>query len=278
MSNSPAVSDAQRTLAAESTAIPHAKEKGVGRSFSLRLEAERKKLLTGDLDAVLRELSPWYGTPQLSREESQQLTDLLDQVAGAVIYDSRQHLAEAPYVAKSGDTLERIADKYSVPAALLAKINGIRIPPPGSDSLAGASSHGRPTPLKPGRELKVLRGPFEAVITLDRFELLLKVGGRYAGRFPIGVGRDPARLLGTYHVEEKFSAPTRRDDVVDLGASNSVVKHPWIVLDGGIRLHGTDDAHNLRHGDNEGWICLGARDIEDVYDILSIGSLVTIQR
>jgi len=278
--NALAVSDPRRAPTADGVLIPRTREKGIGRSFTLRMEAERKKLAAGDLDAVLRELSPWYGTPRLSREESQDLTDLLDQVAGAVIYDSRQHLAEAPYVVRSGDTLERIADKYSVPVALLAKINGLRVPPapPAADSIGGASTSARTTPLKAGQELKVLRGPFEAAITLDRFELLLKVGGRYAGRFPIGVGRDPARLVGTYHVEEKFSATSRRDDVRDLGALNSMLRHPWIVLDGGIRIHGADDARNLRREGNEGWICLGARDIEDVSDILSIGSPVTIQR
>ena len=52
-----------------------------------------------------------------------------------------------------------------------------------------------------------MRGPFEAVVRLDRHELTLMVQNRYAGRFPIGVGRDQPKLDGSYTVRDKALDP-----------------------------------------------------------------------
>ena len=48
-------------------------------------------------------------------------------MAAKVIY-SREHLLENAYLVQAGDTLDSIADRYGVPALLLARINGIRDP------------------------------------------------------------------------------------------------------------------------------------------------------
>ena len=58
-------------------------------------------------------------------------------------------LAGAAYGVRPGDTLDSIADRYKVPSLLLARINGI------SD----------PQNLSPGKELKVLKGPFIAKVS-----------------------------------------------------------------------------------------------------------------
>ncbi len=120
-----------------------------------------------------RMLSSLYGSPDVPSDMTREINGRLDQMAGVVIY-SRQHLLERPYLVQPGDTLERIADAYSVPATLLARINGIR----------------DPQGLRPGRELKVVRGPFTAVISLEKLELTLMLQDRYAGRFAIGLGTD----------------------------------------------------------------------------------------
>ena len=107
-------------------------------------------------------------------------------MAGMVIY-SRQHLLEKPYRVQQGDTLERIADSYGVTPTLLARMNGIH----------------NPRDLRPGFNLKVIRGPFSAVISLEKHELALMLQDRYAGRFLIGIGREHRPVEGTYYVREK---------------------------------------------------------------------------
>ena len=61
----------------------------------------------------------------------------------------------------------------------------------------------RDQPLSPGTQLKVVRGPFDAVVRLDRQELTLMVHNRYAARFPVRVGGDEPKLEGNYLVGDK---------------------------------------------------------------------------
>jgi hypothetical protein len=233
------------------------------------MQDAEKRLNKGELAEVHLALSRLYGNPDLTAGEAQQLTELLDQLAGTVIY-SRRHLLEAPCTVKPSDSLQSIAQSYNVPWQLLAKINGIR----------------DPERLAPGTQLKVLRGPFEGVVSLDRFELTLVLGGRYAGRFPIGIGSDNPQLEGSYTVRKKLTQPAYQGPVRAYagGDPENPLGNFFIELADRVAIHGTNDIKNLRHAGAPGTICLGPRDIQDLFDILSAGpeaavaSRVTVQR
>jgi LysM repeat protein len=242
-----------------------------GGQFGQLMEIVQQQLDAGSLAEALETLSRFYGDPRFSADESRQLTEILDQVAGTVIY-SRQHLLEPPHVVRAGETLDQIAAEYDVPAGLLAKINGVR----------------DPKNLQPGSQLKVVRGPFNAVVNLEKRDLSLMLQGRYAGRFRIGVGRDCPSLEGTYEVKDKTVNPTYygRDKVVDAEDPANPWGERWIGLGNPagaaqatpVGIHGTDNPLNIGATADRGAICLGKRDVEDVYDILSIGSRVVIRR
>ena len=207
-------------------------------------------------EAHLR-LSSLYGNPAVPPDYAKELTRLLDQMAATVIY-SRQHLIEPAYKVQSGDSLERIANQYSIPTQVLAKINGIR----------------DPQTLTAGRELKVIRGPFDAQVDLTRLEMTLMLQGRYAGRFPISIGNENPNLDKTFIVRDK---QTSADGLSDTAASRSPGKY-WIDLGGQVSIQ---NANDVRAGDRGGAgvvIRLGDRDMEDIYGILSVGSRVVIQR
>ena len=74
--------------------------------------------------------------------------------------------------------------------------------------------------LQPGQEVKVIQGPFHAVVDLSDYELTLMVEGRYAGRFRIGIGGDQPELEGAYEIKDKTENPSYygRDAVVDADA------------------------------------------------------------
>ncbi|MHC4178564.1 MAG: L,D-transpeptidase family protein [Planctomycetota bacterium] len=236
---------------------------GVSDKFEAFLRAVQTQLDEGHLPEAHLTLSSMYDNPNVPPEQAQKVTDLLDRLAGTVIY-SRQHLLTQPYRVRPGDTLERIAEAYKVPPQLLARINGIRDP-----------QH-----LEPGRELKVVPGPFSALIDLSRYEMTLMVGGRYAGRFPIGVGRDHARLEGSYTVLGKIPNPPYYSPDVNFSADdpNNPLGELWIDLGNQIGIHGTNDPQNLHRTGGRGSVCLGDQDIQDIYGILSVGSRVIIRR
>ena len=200
-------------------------------------------------------LSERYTDSNTTPDEKRQLQPLLDQLAGTVIYSPQSHL-EAPYEVLANDTLKSIAEKHFVPTGLLVKINGL-------DPNA---------PLRPGQQIKVVSGPFEAVIDRDLCELTLMLKGeRYAGRFPIGIGPE-LRQEGTFMVTDKR-------DLTEPGAtSDNSLGTRWIGLGQHMGLHGTNSPEPLGRPVQQGCINLGQRDIEDLYDILSVGSTVKIQR
>ncbi|MCA9271100.1 MAG: LysM peptidoglycan-binding domain-containing protein, partial [Planctomycetales bacterium] len=144
------------------------------------------QLKNGELAEALFTLSLWYDSADVPADMQSQLVDTLDQLAGAVVYSPSYH-SEPPYEVRPGERLEDIARQYQVPWQYLANVNGIQ----------------DPAQLTPGTRLKVVRGPFNAVVNIERRELTLLVGRRYAGRFAATFGNDPAPLPGEYIVREK---------------------------------------------------------------------------
>ena len=226
----------------------------VRKAFAAMMESALAELSKGKLAEVHLTLSEWYGDPRLPLDQARQLSELLSQLAGTVIY-SRQHLLERAYVVQYGDTLEKIGQAYNVPWQLLAKINGIS----------------SPNDVRPGQELKVVRGPFNAIVDLGRYELVLILDGRYAGRFPIGVGRDCPTLERQYVVRGKTLNPAA-DGNGPTEDPGKLVGSRWIDLGGGLGIHGTNAPQNLGHTEGRGAVFLAERDLEDLYDILTVGS------
>jgi hypothetical protein len=209
---------------------------------------------------ALATLSLFYETPNLTSEQREQLLIRLDPLARDVIY-SPEHLLEEPHRVGSNETLMDVAQKYDVPWQLLANINGI------SD----------PVTVLPGKDLKVLRGPFRADVDLANSELTLFLGDLYAGRFPVGLGSDPTPRAGTYTVQEKKSAKTYYDlagTPIPPGNPRNPYGAMWIDLGQGLSLHGSPNADSAT---DQGCISIAGNYSRDVFGILSEGSSITIR-
>jgi LysM repeat protein len=209
-------------------------------------------LTAGKLVEALRELSRWYGHPAVQPDEQAALVELLGQLAGSVIYSSQHWLLPA-YAVRSGDTLESIAAQYDLPWQILAKINGIK----------------NPSELTPGRELKVIRGPFQGQLDLSQQWLTVFVDGMYAGRFRVDARGQINKPEGWYPVV-KFTAGNSP------GTAATGPRH--ITVGGDIQLLCPEEAGTGTPGSWLGAIHIARPDMDDVFDILSERSQVTIRR
>ena len=231
-------------------------------AFTTAMKSARLQLQQGQLATSLLTLSIWYEDPRLNDLQQQELTQLLDQVAGSVIY-SRKHLIEPAYTVRQGETLDQIAKAHRVTAGLLIKINGIQ----------------NPETVRPGDQLKVVRGPFNATVNGEKSELTLWLGGRYAGRFPLAMGPEFKAIVGPFVVHEKIRVHPERGN------------QPWIRLAPGygtssnippadpqVGIAGMQRLEAVSQGSNPGQIGVSLKDANDLFDILSRGSKVTIQR
>jgi LysM repeat protein len=224
-----------------------------------------KVLDAGKLPEALQSLTRMYEMQDLPNLQRREIEQLLDQLAGTVIYSPQSYLNQ-PYTVQQGDTLDSIAQRSNVPSLLLARINNI-------DPQQA---------IQPGQSMKVLHGPFSAVVNLERHELMLKLqGGYYAGRFPIAVGTDISQLEGTYTVREKTQKPIyHAPDGASIahGDQRNPLGKYWIGLGDRIGLHGTPNESSVGQDVAFGVISLKERDIDDLYGILSVGSQVIIRR
>jgi LysM repeat protein len=235
-----------------------------GATFAASWPAIQAALDRNDLKQAHQLLSKWHGDESLSPAESQKAETLLGQLAGTLIY-STDHQLEPARVVKPGETLESIAKECNVPWQLLAKINGI----PGPDQ------------VRPGQELKVVRGPFSAVVDLHRKELTLEVDGRYAGAFAVTVPPGAPVGEGQWLVDQKLeglqnsfapSAPSVTNDrtiILRNAASAAATPGGAMLMIASTAAVGPPGAASIR---------VAPQDAEDLSDILSIGSRIIVRR
>jgi hypothetical protein len=213
---------------------------------------------------ALSVLSLWHDDASLGLEESQRLEDLLGQLAGTVIY-SQKDLLLPPHIVAPGETLPSIAAPLQVPWQLLGKINGVT----------------DPSQLVHGEHLKVLRGPFDAVISVSRRRMSLQVGGNYAGSFPVVLGRQIYDRIG----QSVAVIDIRRPGAVQepMGIASQVAYAPAagpksIILGEGLAIEGVEDPSLVNDSASASSVIVSLRDLEDIADILGPGSQVLVRK
>lgn len=236
-------------------------------SFAASWPAIQAALAKNDLKQAHQLLSKWHGDESLSPADAQKVESLLGQLAGTVIY-SNEHRLEPARVVKPGETLESISREYNVPWQLLAKINSIPAP----------------DQVRPGQELKVVRGPFSAVVDLHRRELTLEVDGRYAGTFPVTVPSGSAVVEGQWTVDQKVAgqpsavAPAAYAAPPSAADRAIVLRNAASAQPGGPTLTITSGTPAAPPSAGAVAIQVAPQDAEDLSDILSIGSRVVVRK
>ena len=234
---------------------------GSSAAFATAWADAHEKLAAGRYAEALAALSIWYDDPSLGLEESQRLEDLLGQLAGTVIY-SQQDLLLPPHVVAAGESLSTVALPRGISWQLLGKINGIA----------------SPQDLVPGEHLKVIQGPFDAVVSVSRRRLSLQLGGNYAGSFPVVVGRQfLARVGGSIPVAEIRRGAVR--DVQSLiGPTSEPAAKPSIVLADGLVIEAAEDPGMASDSSPATSLVVSVRDLAELLDILGPGSKVLIRQ
>ncbi len=212
----------------------------------------------GEYAQALDILSEWHPVVssrplgRLSPDEMDHLEAMLDHLAYKVFY-SPDSYTDQPYRTIQGDTLESIVaqENYKVPWQLIGRINGIE---------------GKRY-LTPGTELKVLSGPFRAIVSKEKSEMTLIHSGRYAARFPVRIGFGFMPTTIDHEVKEKLEPGS---------AINGFQCH-LLNLGSGFYICSAPN-QGSRRPDPGKTIFLSPEDMEDVFMILSRHSEISIIR
>jgi hypothetical protein len=230
-------------------------------AFTTAWTDAHEKLAAGRYAEALAALSIWHDDPSLGLEESQRLEDLLGQLAGTVIY-SQQDLLLPPHVVAAGETLPAVALPLGISWQLLGKINGVA----------------NPQDLVPGEHLKVLRGPFDAVVSVSRRRVSLQLGGYYAGSFPIVIGRTFLARVGTSIPVAEVRRGADRSSLAATALPVDAAAKPAIVLADGLLIEAAEDPGMAGDASPSSSLIVSVRDFAELLDILGPGSKVLIRQ
>jgi LysM repeat protein len=228
-------------------------------AFTAAWTDAHNKLEAGRYAEALAALSVWHDNSSLSVEENLQLERLLGQLAGTVIY-STQDMLLPPHTVAAGETLETIAEPLNIPWQLLSKINGLE-----------------PGKLTTGQRIKVLRGPFDAVVSVSKRRLSLQVGGRYAGTFPAAIGKGFVDRTGS-SVQLLQIRSNAEPQPQAVSVSYRSAGGTAIILGDGLRIQPAIDPTFIMKDPEDNVLLVSSADFNDLVGILGQGSQLLVQK
>lgn len=218
-----------------------------------------RQIKAGQVVAAHKALSKLFWQQPDLRSSVQERIDL---TAKAIYFSPQPHVQE-PYVVQAGDQLRKIATKHHVPWQYLSRLNRVD-----------------PKRLREGQKLKVIDGPFGAVVTLSNFELTLHHGGQYVRSYACCIGKDNSTPAGKFKVLNKVTNPQYTDPNGKVFASGDP-KNPlgtyWIDLGESYGIHGTIEPDSIGKAESRGCVRLLNADAAEVYDLLDLAAEVVIR-
>jgi len=239
----------------------------------------------GRLVAARAALADALNSGALPEDLAEQARRHLAELADRMLFSRHVHPGDPCtflYTFKPGDRLVRVERKLAlhVPERLILRINGI------ADA----------TKIRAGQSLKMIRGPFHAVVTKGRFimDIYLQEHGTgrmlFVRRFRVGTGRDGSTPAGLWRVSvgrKMTHAPWTPPPSSNLPQRKVLWGQPgyplgrmgyWIGLEGaegnphtaedGFGIHGTNDPASIGKASSLGCIRLADGDIDQVYAML----------
>ncbi len=219
----------------------------------------------GETKAAHKELSQIYWKQPQWRGA---IRHRIEQTAKEIFFDNRRHFMK-PYEVQPGDQLRTIARQYKLSYQYLERLNGITA-----------------RQIRPGMKLKVLNGPFHAVVDLKTRELTVHYHGYYVAKYAIGIGKDGKTPIGKHRIDGKLVNPTytHTDEItgrrtrVPFGNPNNPLGTRWLSIGKSFGIHGTNDPQSIGKAESAGCVRMHNADVEWVYDLLTVGSEVIIQQ
>lgn len=208
--------------------------------------------------ARLRELSIKYWKEPLSRPAIQKEMEAL----AAKIYFKKDTHYMPGYTVEPGDQLRLIAQNYGVPWQYLARLNRVK-----------------PEKIRVGDTLKVIKGPFSAVVDLSDYEIVVHAHGFFVCKFPIGTGRNGSTPTGKFKVLNKEENPVYYGDGEIIGRDDprNPLGERWIDIGDSYGIHGTINPNSIGKSESKGCVRLKNEHVEILYDLISVGSEIVIK-
>lgn len=252
-----------------------------GSSNGVRLQIDTARRLVAENNRVgaRKLLSEALLSADITHREAQMLRDELTAINEVLVFspvvDPNDPMTES-YTIKSGDSLSRIASRRELAThwKLIARVNQIA----------------DPSKIRLGQNLKLVRGPFHAIVHKSAHRLDIFHGSPdspeswlYIKSFDVGLGSNDGTPVGEFVVSaNKLENPgwvnprDAREQYSPNDPKNPIGEY-WIGLSGvgkyssltSLGIHGTIDPESIGSDRSMGCVRLAAGDIDVVYELLA---------
>jgi lipoprotein-anchoring transpeptidase ErfK/SrfK len=240
------------------------------------LEAGRRAMDRDDLVTAQTQLTTAVRSGATGQEAIEARAKLVKMADRAVF--SPEHVKGDPhtstYLVQKGDTLTKLAKMHKITPDLVARMNNL----------------GNKATIREGARLKVVRGPFNAVVRKRDFTLDVFLDDVLVRTYKVGLGEHGSTPTGTWKVKNKLTNPTyfppRGGKVIQADDPSNPLGEHWIGLEGvageaknqeRYGIHGTNEPDSIGKEASMGCIRMHNADVEELYSLLVIGdSQVTV--
>lgn len=199
-----------------------------------------------------------------ARQARNGLYDIAEKtVFGSAIVDGDPLVAK--HVVQPGEALALIAKRYNVTADLIASINNIQ----------------NKNMIRAGQTLKVVNGPFHAVIDKRAFAMDVYLNDTLVRQYPVGLGANDNTPTGDWEVGTKLTNPDyyppRGGRKIAADDPENPLGEHWIALVGisgeavgqqRYGIHGTNEPDSIGKDMSLGCVRMHNPDVAQVYAML----------
>ncbi|MCP4653020.1 MAG: L,D-transpeptidase family protein [Candidatus Omnitrophica bacterium] len=186
----------------------------------------------------------------------------IEEINMQLLFSANVGEASTEYVVRPNDALSKIARKYGTTVGLIKRVNHLE-----SDI------------IKPGQKLKVITSTFSVAVDKSQNLLFLKRDGEVIKTYIISTGKNNSTPIGTFKIVNKLSRPTwfKTGAVIPPDSPENILGSRWLGFDiKGYGIHGTTEPEMLGQQVTLGCVRMRNDEVEELYDIVPIGTEATV--
>ena len=163
---------------------------------------------------------------------------------------------------KSGDTLGKVATANGTTVDFIKRANGLKN-----------------NVIRPGQKLKIPKGHFSIVVDKSQNQLLLTEDNQFIKTYAVSTGKDNSTPVGSFKIVNKIVNPVwyKQGAVVPPDSPENILGTRWLGIDKqGYGIHGTTQPEAIGQQVTAGCVRMINKDVEELFDIVPVGTDVTI--
>lgn len=223
-----------------------------------RYETQQDKLKAKEAYAKIVSDYPDY-------EKIEDIQQKLGELNIAIILSPAQTSQTVLYEIKPGDSLGKLSRKYNTTTQLIKMANGLK-----SDV------------IRTGEKLRIWTAPFNVLVNKSQNVLFLKSGEEVLKVYHVSTGKDNITPVGTFKIASKIEKPVwfkAGGAPIPSESPENELGSRWMGFDADPHygIHGTLHPESIGQQVTAGCVRLRNQDVEELFDILPVGTQVVIQ-